>query len=102
MKGYCQQCKTMVEAEGNSHTRLEHDNRCDPGENCTGGYCPIPVECGPVACEVGELVEATERLIAETDVECDCVEAWASDVEPRVCAKHAAIEALKPFQKEEK
>lgn len=48
------------------------------------------------------LVEATDQLIAETDVECDCVEAWTSIVEPRSCAKHAAIEALKPFQKEKK
>lgn len=51
------------------------------------------------AANVTALVEATDQLIAETDVECDCVEAWASDVEPRMCAKHAAMEALKPFQK---
>lgn len=51
---------------------------------------------------IGSLVEATDQLIAETDVECDCVEAWASDVEPHMCAKHAAIEALRPFKKEGK
>ena len=44
------------------------------------------------------LVEATYQLIAETDIECDCVEAWASDVDPHMCAKHAAIEAIKPFK----
>lgn len=47
---------------------------------------------------IRSLVEATDQLIAETDVECDCKEAWASDVEPVQCAKHAAIEALKPFK----
>lgn len=50
---------------------------------------------------IHDLVEATDQLIAETD-ECDCVEAWASDIEPRQCAKHAAIEALRPFKKERK
>lgn len=27
-KGFCQHCSTMVEAEGGSHTRMEHDPNC--------------------------------------------------------------------------
>ena len=47
MRGYCVQCRSVVEDEGGYHVVPEHHHACDPLDGCVGER-PVPAQCGPV------------------------------------------------------